>query len=63
MRHGGINDCKSEIVNKPINNLYGVLSGITLYNTVTDLINALSGNSSVNTAQHATIEETVFSVI
>jgi hypothetical protein len=31
-------------------------------NTVTDLINALPGNSFVNTVQHATIEEAVFSV-
>jgi hypothetical protein len=30
--------------------------------TVRDLINALPGNSSVNTVQHATIEEAVFSV-
>jgi hypothetical protein len=30
--------------------------------TVTDLINALPGNSSVNTVQYATIEEAVFSV-
>jgi hypothetical protein len=29
---------------------------------VTNLINALPGNSSVNTVQHATIEEAVFSV-
>jgi hypothetical protein len=29
---------------------------------VTDFINALPGNSSVNTVQHATIEEAVFSV-
>jgi hypothetical protein len=29
---------------------------------VTDLINALPGNSSVNTVQHATIEEAAFSV-
>jgi hypothetical protein len=29
---------------------------------VMDLINALSGNSSVNTVQHAVIEEAVFSV-
>jgi hypothetical protein len=29
---------------------------------LTDLINALPGNSSVNTVQHATIEEAVFSV-
>jgi hypothetical protein len=29
---------------------------------VTDLINALSSNSSVNTVEHATIEEAVFSV-
>jgi hypothetical protein len=29
---------------------------------VNDLINALPGNSSVNTVQHATIEEAVFSV-
>jgi hypothetical protein len=31
-------------------------------NILTDLINALPGNSSVNTIQHATIEEAVFSV-
>jgi hypothetical protein len=29
---------------------------------VTDLINALPGNSSVNTVQHATIAEAMFSV-
>jgi hypothetical protein len=29
---------------------------------VTDLINALLGNSSINTAERATIEEDVFSV-
>jgi hypothetical protein len=29
---------------------------------VTDLISALPGNSSVNTVQHPTIEEVVFSV-
>jgi hypothetical protein len=27
-----------------------------------ELLNALSGNSSVNTVQHSTIEEAVFSV-
>jgi hypothetical protein len=31
-------------------------------NIVTDLINALPGNSSVNTVQHATMGEAVFSV-
>jgi hypothetical protein len=31
-----------------------------LIDTVTDFINALTGNSSVNTAQHATIDEAVF---
>jgi hypothetical protein len=31
-------------------------------NILTDLINPLPGNSSVNTVQHATIEETVFSM-
>jgi hypothetical protein len=31
-------------------------------NIATDLINALPGNSSVNTVQHTTIEEAVFSV-
>jgi hypothetical protein len=31
------------------------------YYTVTDFINALPGNSSVNKVQHATIEEAVFS--
>jgi hypothetical protein len=30
-------------------------------NTVTDLIDALPGNSSLNTVQHATIEEAMFS--
>jgi hypothetical protein len=30
--------------------------------SATDLIDALPGNSSVNTVQHATIEEAVFSV-
>jgi hypothetical protein len=34
----------------------------SLYNIVTDLINALPDNSSINMAQHATIEEAVFSV-
>jgi hypothetical protein len=32
------------------------------HNIVTDLINALPGNSSVNTVQHATVEDAVFSV-
>jgi hypothetical protein len=32
------------------------------YNTVTDLINALPGNSSLKTVQHVTIEKAVFSV-
>jgi hypothetical protein len=36
-------------------------SGI-LNDTVTDLINALPGNSSVNSVKHATMEEAVFSV-
>jgi hypothetical protein len=31
-------------------------------NIVTDLINALSGSSSVNTVQHAVIDEVVFSM-
>jgi hypothetical protein len=31
-------------------------------NTVPDFINALPGNSSVNMAQHATIEKDVFSM-
>jgi hypothetical protein len=34
---------------------------VTKY-AVTVLINALPGNSSINTAQHATIEEAVFSM-
>jgi hypothetical protein len=33
-----------------------------MYYIVTYMINALSGNSSVNTVQQATIEEAVFSV-
>jgi hypothetical protein len=37
--------------------------GITLrLHSVTDFINALPGDSSVNTVLHATIEEAVFSV-
>jgi hypothetical protein len=32
-------------------------------NTVTHLINGLPGNSFVNTGQHATVDEAVFSVI
>jgi hypothetical protein len=32
------------------------------HNIVTDFINALPGNSSVNTVQHVTVEEAVFSV-
>jgi hypothetical protein len=32
------------------------------YNNITDLINMLPGNSSVNTVQRATIDEAVFSV-
>jgi hypothetical protein len=31
-------------------------------NIVTDLINGLPGNSSVNTVQHATVDEAVFSM-
>jgi hypothetical protein len=36
-------------------------SGILNY-IITDLINAFSDNSSVNTAKHAAMEEAVFSV-
>jgi hypothetical protein len=32
------------------------------FNIITDMIDALLGNSSVNMVQHATIEEAVFSV-
>jgi hypothetical protein len=35
---------------------------VLLYNNVTDLIQVLPGNRSVNTVQHATREEAVFSV-
>jgi hypothetical protein len=39
---------------------YGLrLSAVSI---VTDLINALPGSSSVNTVEHATVEEAVFSV-
>jgi hypothetical protein len=34
---------------------------LALIDTVTGFINALPGNSSVNTVQHATIDEAVFS--
>jgi hypothetical protein len=37
-------------------------STVTVIDIVTDLINALLGNSSVNTVQHSTIEEAMFSV-
>jgi hypothetical protein len=33
-----------------------------IFNIVTDLVKALLGNSSVNTAQHSTIDEAVFSM-
>jgi hypothetical protein len=33
-----------------------------MINIVTDLVNALPGNKSVNTVQHATIDEAVFSM-
>jgi hypothetical protein len=33
-----------------------------IYYNITDLINALPGNSSINTVQHATIDEAVFSM-
>jgi hypothetical protein len=39
------------------------MTGInTIVYMVTDLINALSGNSSVNTVQHGIVEKAVFSV-
>jgi hypothetical protein len=38
------------------------MNTLTIMNIVTAMINALPGNSSVNTVQHATIEEVVFSV-
>jgi hypothetical protein len=37
-------------------------NGFTYVHIVTDLINALPGNNSVNTVQYAAIEEAVFSV-
>jgi hypothetical protein len=36
--------------------------GNSLFDIVTDLVNALPDSSSVNTVQHTTIEEAVFSV-
>jgi hypothetical protein len=48
--------CSNELrkcATNPINNPNALYS-------VTDLVNALPGNSSVNTVQHATIEEAVF---
>jgi hypothetical protein len=46
---------------------FSIISRLTispglLGNIVTDLINALPGNSSVNSAQHATIEKNMFSL-
>jgi hypothetical protein len=35
----------------------------TSYHIVTDLINALSHDSSVNMVQHATVDEAVFSML
>jgi hypothetical protein len=43
-----------------VGNIY--TEGTNRIRTVTDLMNALPGNRSVNTIQHATIEEAVFSV-
>jgi hypothetical protein len=42
--------------------MLGFLKVIDEKNILTDLINALSGNSSVNTVQYATIDEAVFSM-
>jgi hypothetical protein len=55
-RHGQINSDISfyEISIYKFNQLY------INHNTVIDLINVLPGNSSVNTSQHATINEAVF---
>jgi hypothetical protein len=41
---------------------YNALEEVDSHNNVTDFINALPGNSFVNTIQHATIDEAVFSV-
>lgn len=40
----------------------GVKNGRVYYIIVTDLINTLPGNSSVNTVQHAAIDEAVSSM-
>jgi hypothetical protein len=45
-----------------VSRLYQSTGSDTLINNVTVLINALPGNSSVNTVQHETIDEAVFSV-
>jgi hypothetical protein len=39
-----------------------VQTALNMQHIVTDLINALPGNSFVNTVQHATIDEAVFSM-
>jgi hypothetical protein len=52
-----------EIFRILIRNLYIInFIFIAIFTVVTDLNNALPGNSSVNTVQNATIEEVVFSV-
>jgi hypothetical protein len=43
------------------NNVDNLMAYVTI-NIVTDLINALPGNSSVNMVQHATIDDAVFSM-
>jgi hypothetical protein len=50
-------------LSKPMKGLWHRRLAVYLvFHIVTVLINALPGNSYVNTAQHATIEEAVFSV-
>jgi hypothetical protein len=61
-----IKDCKqlSGVVCKPYKyRQHGTICySLHMEHGVTDLINALPGNSSVNAVQQATIEEAVFSV-
>jgi hypothetical protein len=43
--------------------IFAAFTAANMENIVKDLINALPGNSSVNTVQHATIDEAVFSMM
>jgi hypothetical protein len=68
--HGGFRQCRSTSDHIRVFTFRQILEklhecNISLHQLyiVTDVINALPGNSSVNTVQHATIDEAVFYVV